>query len=202
LQRTVTRRRDDGTVFHHALVPRGTRQRAAAGRHNLAYQQMEAPAKIERAAMQDVLSIKELLRETWHDTYASLLPQTAIEHITSEWHSPALLAEQIRSPDTYFAVARDGGVVAGVITARQQDDAIVVARLYVRPQHQRRGIGRKLLESSYRAFSDAQRVRLTVEADNRKGVVFYTKQGFREVARSCEEIAGARLENVIMERAL
>jgi ribosomal protein S18 acetylase RimI-like enzyme len=163
---------------------------------------MEAPAKIERAAMQDVLSIKDLLRETWHDTYASLLPKTAIESITSQWHAPALLAEQIQSPDIYFAITRDGGVVVGVITARLQDDAIVVARLYVRPQHQRRGIGRALLESSYRVFSDAHSVRLTVEADNRKGVAFYTKQGFREVARSSEEVAGACLENVIMERPL
>jgi hypothetical protein len=93
-------------------------------RHNLAHQQMEAPAKIERAAMQDVLSIKELLRETWHDTYASLLPKAAIETVTSQWHAPALLAEQIQSPDIYFAIARDGGVVAGVITARKQDDAL------------------------------------------------------------------------------
>ena len=89
-----------------------------------------------------------------------------------------------------------------MITARKQDDAIVVARLYVRPQYQRRGIGRELLESTYRVFGDAQRVRLTVEADNRKGVAFYTKQGFREVVRSSEEIAGARLENVVMERPL
>jgi ribosomal protein S18 acetylase RimI-like enzyme len=163
---------------------------------------MEAPARIERASMQDVQTITELLRETWHDTYASLLPKVAIETITSEWHAPELLAEQIQSPDIYFAIARDGGVVAGVITAQKQGDAIVVARLYVRPEHQRRGIGRELLESSYRVFSDAQRVRLTVEADNRKGVAFYTKQGFREVARSSEEMSGARLEKVLMERSL
>jgi ribosomal protein S18 acetylase RimI-like enzyme len=163
---------------------------------------MQAPAKIERAAIQHVLSIKEMLLETWEDTYASLLPKTVIETITSQWHAPALLARQIQSPDIYFAIARDRGIVVAVITAQQQDDAIVVARLYVRPQYQRRGIGRELLESSYRVFSDAQKVRLTVEADNRKGVAFYTKQGFREVARSSEEIAGARLENVTMERPL
>ena len=152
--------------------------------------------------MQDVQAIKELLRETWHDTYASLLPKTAIEEITSEWHAPALLAEQIRSSDIYFATAREGATVVGVITARQHEDAIVVARLYVRPQRQRRGIGRALLESSYQAFSGAERVRLTVEADNRKGFAFYAKQGFLEVARNSEEIAGARLENVIMEKRL
>jgi ribosomal protein S18 acetylase RimI-like enzyme len=163
---------------------------------------MQPPAKIERAVVQDAKAIKELLLVTWQDTYGSLLPQTAIEAITSQWHAPALLVEQIQSPDIYFAIARDGGVVVAVITAQRQGDAIVVARLYVRPEHQRRGIGRELLESSYRVFSDAQKVRLTVEADNRKGVAFYAKQGFREVARSSEEIAGARLENLTMERLL
>jgi ribosomal protein S18 acetylase RimI-like enzyme len=125
-------------------------------------QQMEAPIKIERAAIQDVLSITELLRETWHDTYASLLPKSAIDNITSVWHAPELLAEQTQSLDTFFAITRDNGVVVGLVTAQLQNDAIVVARLYVRPQHQRRGIGRALLESSYRVFSGAKKVRLTV----------------------------------------
>ena len=159
-------------------------------------------AKIERAVVQDVLPVKEILRETWHDTYASLLPKAAIEAITSQWHSQELLTEQLRNPEIYFAIARDGGVVAAVITARKQDDAIVVDRLYVRPQYQRRGIGRQLLESSYLAFRDAQKVRLTGEAKNRKGIAFYAKQGFQETARSSEEVAGANLDNVVMERTL
>jgi ribosomal protein S18 acetylase RimI-like enzyme len=58
------------------------------------------------------------------------------------------------------------------------------------------------MESSYRAFTGLHRVRLTVEADNRKGVAFYAGLGFREVDRSSEEIAGARLENVLMEKPL
>ena len=159
-------------------------------------------AEIERAAMQDVLAIKDVLRETWHDTYASLLSETAIEAITSQWHAPELLARQLQNPEIYFAIARDGEVVAGVVTARKQDDAIVVDRLYVRPQYQRRGIGRQLLESSYRAFRGARSVRLSVEAENRKGVAFYAKQGFRETTRNSEEVAGACLENVLMERSL
>lgn len=158
--------------------------------------------EIERAALQDALTIKEILRETWHDTYASLLPKTAIETITSQWHAPELPTEQLQNPEIYFAIARDGGVVVGVITARRRDDIVVVNRLYVRPQYQRRGIGRQLLESSYRTFHDAQRVRLIVEAENRKGVAFYAKHGFRETARSSPKVAGICLENVVMESPL
>jgi hypothetical protein len=76
---------------------------------------LEASATVERAAAQDVPAIRELLRETWHDAYASLLPKTAIETVTSQWYAPALLAEQIQNPDIYFAIARDEGVVAGVV---------------------------------------------------------------------------------------
>jgi ribosomal protein S18 acetylase RimI-like enzyme len=159
-------------------------------------------AHIERATVDDVPMIKEVLRETWQDTYERLLPKAAIETVTSQWHAPELLTEQIRNPDVYFAIARDGKVVAGVITARENDDAIVVDRLYVRPQYQRRGIGLQLLESSYRAFRTAQTARLAVEAENRKGIAFYAKHGFRETGRMTEQIAGASLENVVMERSL
>ena len=65
--------------------------------------------------MQDVPTIKDVLRETWHDTYASLLPKAAIEAITSRWHAPELLTEQVQNPEIYFAIARDGGTVAGLI---------------------------------------------------------------------------------------
>ena len=157
---------------------------------------------IERAAVEDVLTIKEVLRETWQDTYESLLPQAAIETITSQWHAPEPLKEQMQNPDVYFAIARDGKIVAGVITAQGKDDAILVNRLYVRPQYQRRGIGQQLLESSYRAFRTAKRVRLMVEAENLKGIAFYTKHGFRETGRTTEQIAGVCLENVVMERPL
>jgi ribosomal protein S18 acetylase RimI-like enzyme len=159
-------------------------------------------ATIERAATKDVAAIREVLRETWEDAYAALLPRATIETVTSQWHAPAFLAQQIENPEIYFAIARDGGVVVALITAWKQDDAIVVGRLYVRPHDQRRGIGRALMESSYRAFTGAQRVRLTVEADNKKGVAFYAGLGFREVARSSEEIAGARLKYVLMEKPL
>ena|SRR5689334_19667521 len=152
--------------------------------------------------MQDVLAIKDVLRETWRDTYVSFLSEAAIETITSQWHAPERLTEQLQNPEIYFAVARVGGVVGGVVTARKQDDAIVVDRLYVRPQYQRRGIGRQLSESSYRAFRGVERVRLSVEAENRKGVAFYAKQGFRETARNSEDVAGVCLQKIMMERPL
>lgn len=159
-------------------------------------------AEIHLAKVQDVPMISEVLRETWHDTYATLLPKAAIETITSQWHAPALLTQQVQNPAIYFAIARVGGAVVGLVTARKQDDAVVVGRLYVRPQYQRRGIGRQLLESSYHAFVDARIVRLTVEAENRKGVAFYAKEGFREIARVSEQVGGTSLESVVMERAL
>ena len=58
--------------------------------------------KIERAAVEDVLAIKDVLSETWHDTYASLLPTSAIETITSQWHAPGLLERQVQGPDLYL----------------------------------------------------------------------------------------------------
>jgi len=158
--------------------------------------------EIERAAIEDLPAIKDVLRETWHDTYASLFPGSAMEAIISKWHAPEVLNDQIRNADLYFGIARDEGNVVGVITARQQGEAIIVDRLYVRPLYQRRGIGRQLLEASYGAFRTAQKVRLTVKAQNRKGMAFYSKHGFRETARTSQEVAGASLENVVMEKQL
>ena len=57
-----------------------------------------------------------------------------MEATISKWHAPEVLDDQIRNADLYFGIARDEGNVVGVITARQQGEAIIVDRLYMRPQ--------------------------------------------------------------------
>ncbi len=152
----------------------------------------------------EVQEIKQVLSETWIDTYGPFLPLEVIQKITSLWHSPETLGAEIKNERVFFNVARnEQGEIVGLLTAgRPSEDTVVIGRLYVLPGHQRQGIGGKLLDACTAAFPGVRTLRLEVEAQNEKGMAFYRKLGFRENSRKVEELEEMSLTVVEMEKKL
>ena len=159
---------------------------------------------IEQATAADVLEIKRVLKETWVDTYLTLLSAETIEQITAVWHAPERLSAEIENPHLYFADAKEeSGKIVGLITAVPlNDDVIVIARLYVLPTYQRQGIGGRLMEQAVHMFPQHTVLRLDVEAENEKGLAFYRQHGFLEIGRRQDEVSNEVLQVVEMEKRL
>ena len=159
-------------------------------------------ATIRKAESSDIAGIKAVLAVTWLDTYSSFLGHDAIARITTEWHSPEVLAKELGDLSTHCAVCvEDSGQIVGVITAyRTRPAQVLVGRLYVLPDHQRRGIGKALMDSAAQAFPGIQKLSLPVEEKNAKGRAFYRKLGFREVGKRVDDVMGTQLTSIIMER--
>ena len=159
--------------------------------------------EIRRAVTGDVAGIRAVLAATWRDTYAQFMSEATIAKVTAEWHSPSRLEAEVTRPSTYTGVATStSNEVVGMISAHSQDEVLFVARVYVLPEFQRRGIGERLMNEACRIFPEARRLHLEVEEQNPKGRSFYRKLGFREVETRAEEVAGTRLNVVVMERAV
>lgn len=161
----------------------------------------EGTVSIRRAQTTDIPGIKRVLEVTWRDTYSALLSESSIAEVTTEWHSPKALEEEVNRPTTFAAVAESSsaGIVA-MITAHLHEEVLVVARLYVLPEFQRQGIGSRLLAESYRAFPQTRRVTLNVEEQNPKGLAFYRKLGFTWVGDTTDNVAGTLLKSAVMEK--
>jgi RimJ/RimL family protein N-acetyltransferase len=65
---------------------------------------------------------------------------------------------------------------------------------------QRQGIGQRLMEESYRAFPEIKRIQLDVEEQNPKGRAFYRKLGFEEVGIKIDDVAGTKLNSIVLEK--
>ena len=161
-------------------------------------------ATIRKAELSDIPGIKTVLSVTWRDTYSSFLGDAAIARITTEWHAPEVLANEIKDASTHCAVCIDpAGQIVGMITAYRTKPAhVLVGRLYVLPDHQRRGIGKALMDTAASAFPGIQKMSLPVEEQNAKGRAFYKKLGFREVGKRVDEVMGVQLTSMVMERVL
>jgi ribosomal protein S18 acetylase RimI-like enzyme len=158
---------------------------------------------IHKVQQEDIPEVKQVLSRTWKDTYGSFLSDATIEKVTTVWHDPEALKAQAINPEIYFAVAKEGGKIIGLITVSKVDNiTIFMNRLYIHPDYQRQGIGSKLFNSSLEAFPNAKVVRLEVEEENKKGLSFYLKQGFKEVERKTDEIEGEKLKSIVMEKRI
>jgi len=158
--------------------------------------------RIERAALTDVDEIQLVLRETWLDTYREHLAQATLEEVTEVWHAAALIAARVQDPDIFFAVAREeSGRMCGLVTAalRPPND-LFIYRLYVRPGHQKQGVGTALLSETLSMFPGVARVMLQVVAENEKGFAFWKKHGFHEYGVKDEVVAGEAVRVTAMER--
>jgi ribosomal protein S18 acetylase RimI-like enzyme len=89
-----------------------------------------------------------------------------------------------------------------MITAHAHAELLLVTRLYVLPEFQRQGIGKMMMDESYRALPQTRQVRVDVEEQNPKGRAFYRKLGFMEVGMKTDDVAGTTLNSVVMERHL
>jgi ribosomal protein S18 acetylase RimI-like enzyme len=161
---------------------------------------MEQPNIHIRSAREDDLAdVRDLLVETWHDTYDALLGAERITRITGERHSVESLSRQLDLPGTCFLVAQERGGIVGQIFANARElPVLIIARLYVRPSCQRRGIGKALLDAAAAIYPAARVIRLEVEAGNPKGIAFYCREKFRPVGESFE----SGIQHIRMEKKL
>jgi ribosomal protein S18 acetylase RimI-like enzyme len=156
-------------------------------------------ASIRDARAQDLEGMRQLLAETWHDTFDDILGHDEVVAITRRWHAIEALRQQLGAPGTSFLVAVRGETLVGHAAAQaRQPPVLILSRLYVLPSCQRQGIGTALLNAAIRRHPSSTTLRLLVEAANTKGLSFYRRHGF---AVHGEEIEGG-LKALRMEKAL
>lgn len=88
----------------------------------------------------------------------------------------------LTSGETGFGAVEVGGVTAGVVRASIAEDALLVARLAVRPEYRRRGLAKALMAAcgQWAAARGAAACVLQVDVRNDPALALYRALGFRE----------------------
>lgn len=141
---------------------------------------------VRTASDRDIAAIRDLLVETWHDTYDGIYGADKVTEITDEWHSIRSLTARLTAPRSEFLVADDGKMIGGVAFAQADEtgEAVTLRQLYVRPGQQGRGVGGSLLDEIEDSFPEAKRFTLEVEEANAKAVRFYQSRGYVDTGMS------------------
>ena len=101
---------------------------------------------------------------------------------TNYTNNPTMLEEAVEASLWQLAVFDEEALVAYIRLVGDGHSVLLVQDLLVRPDYQRQGIGKKLLEEAFETFPHVYQ-RLLVTERSEKNLAFYQSLGFVELSK-------------------
>lgn len=135
---------------------------------------------IERAHPEHLPEIAELARVIWHAHYPGIISRAQIEYMLARRYDVNVLREELRSGIDWFRATESGDLLGFASGGPADASEFKLHKLYVHPEHQRRGVGTALLRAveSAAAPRGAKRLVLNVNKRNEKAIAAYRQHGF------------------------
>jgi len=155
--------------------------------------------RVRRAVVDDADAIERVRTDTWRDAYRGLMPDSLLDGLGYDATRRRALMGAL-PPHQFALVAEADGAVVGFCLggrSRTPDDPYrgEVYAIYVRPEHQGRGIGRALLQAGARELVERgfRSMIIWVLRENAPSRRFYERLGGRHIRDEERELEGARI---------
>ena len=157
--------------------------------------------EIRRAKASDAAAVADTHDEAWRGAYQGVIPGVELEKLVTrrgaDWWDSAI------RKGSRIAILAFGDKVAGYANyGRNRARSLFydgeIYELYLRPEYQGLGFGRRLFSSARRDLAQSGLKSLVIWAltDNEPAVSFYKALGGRAVARSSERFGAKSLDKV------
>lgn len=138
---------------------------------------------IRPARMNDIDGIREVAVETWNSTYETIYPEHFIATFLNHSYAKSSLEQSIAQDETKtsrrFLVAEwDHEIVGFGQLSEPENGESELTRLYILKEHQRKGIGKQLLNELIRLDPSLLEIYAWCERENGIGTLFYKSNGF------------------------
>jgi GNAT superfamily N-acetyltransferase len=165
----------------------------------------DAAVQVHPLASEEVAAVGSLARLVWQASYPAMISQAQIDFMLAERYAPERMRHELDDVRHAWRIARCDTALLGFAHAHLEDAACKLDKLYVHPEHQRRGIGAALVGqiAAWAREHGAQTLWLQVNRTNAQALRAYEKYGFRVVRSQVFDIGhGFVMDDHVMERAL
>jgi ribosomal protein S18 acetylase RimI-like enzyme len=165
------------------------------------------PVAVVPVGVADLALVARLAHEIWHRHYPGIICVEQIDYMLARSYNPEALADYLTRAQAGLALAMHGETAVGFVGwyPVEPPGTMKLDKLYVRPEHQRAGVGRALIEHVVvQARAAACRaVTLNVNRGNLESIRAYERCGFAISERGDFPIGnGYVMEDFIMVRQL
>ena len=147
--------------------------------------------------------ITDLAHRIWPDTFKEILSPDQISYMLNWMYNPNKLAEQIESGHLFFVVEDDSEALGfmGIEPAFPSADCLRIHKIYVLPNQQGKGLGKRLIDHAVRIADDLKLSKLHLNVNRfNKAVDFYQHVGFIITGKEDIDIgSGYLMEDYVME---
>ncbi len=164
---------------------------------------------LRRAIAADMTGIQCLAKQTWEHTYDGVICLEDQAKVLKHFYSDKKLLNAVNMH--IFIIAEVDGSIAGYVDMEHRGDVLYLHRLYVSQFFQRRGIGKRLLDTAIfestklvgTVVSFAPKLVIaTVVTVNKKARSFYKKNGFREESETAIVLGNTELPAIYIVKCL
>lgn len=157
------------------------------------------------ADKQDIPAIIAIAEKSWAATYRDIISAEQYDYMIGRFYHPAAIEDTMEEQG--YLICRNGSEAGGFISYQlnyPQAGWCKIHKLYVLPQTQGSGTGRKLIEAVAQIAADHQCNRLTLNVNKyNKALGFYQKMGFSVARAEVIDIGrGYVMDDFVMELPL
>lgn len=159
------------------------------------------------ATEQHIPVIRDIAYNTWPHTFGDILSKERIAYMLELMYSTGALKKQINELGHRFFIAAEGDRFYGYASYEvnyKQGPKTKIHKIYILPQSQGLGVGKKLMDKVVETAAVHQNTQLTlnVNRDN-KALDFYKKIGFEVSDKEDIDIGdGFIMEDFVMVKAI
>ena len=162
---------------------------------------------ISEAALSDIKQIQNIVDITWPITYGKILSKEQLAYMLGLFYSNEALTLQYNKKEQLFYMIYEDGTNLGFIGIEHNYNGETVTKIhkiYLLPETQGKGIGKKVIDEIGKLASDNNSTALVLNVNRFNSALgFYKKIGFEIVDEVNIDIGnGYLMEDYVMEKRL
>lgn len=161
--------------------------------------------EIKQASLSELVYVREIAMETWPVTFKDILTPEQINYMLQWMYAPEALKSQVLEKNHIFLLAKEEGKHLGFCSYElncNKDSKTKIHKIYILPDTQGKGIGRKLIDKVAQIAKEKgdTHLYLNVNRHNKSAIDFYCHIGFYEAFREVIDIGnGFIMDDLVME---
>lgn len=157
---------------------------------------------INEAGTGDIALIEDLARRSWPVSYRGVLSEEQIVFMLEDIYSPAALVRAMSQGQVFYVLSSDG-LEVGFMALIPVQDVLRIEKLYLLPQVQGQGLGKRLIDYAASVCQNHGLAGLELNVNRKnKAYNFYLKQGFRVLSAVDIPYHGFVLDDYVMRKDL
>ncbi|CAD0009191.1 GNAT family N-acetyltransferase [Flavobacterium chungangense] len=163
--------------------------------------------QITEASIEDIAKIQNIAHITWPITYGQILTKNQLDYMLDLIYSDEALTNQIEKKEQLFYLILDEESIIGFIGIEHhyKNDAVTkIHKIYLLPETQGKGIGKKVIEEIQKLALENNSTSLSLNVNRfNSALSFYKKIGFEIIDEVNIDIGnGYLMEDYVMEKKL